>query len=345
MDTSKMLKVAVSGVGGGGGQSICKALMQSHLPIAIVPVDISGLSAGLHRTKTGGFVLPKPEDDIEAWYDFVVDNAIVAIFPGSDHDLMPLSQHAEHFRMVLGCEVMVANPFCVETANQKFKTFLELYSRNVPVPETYCREDNLDAFVAVYGFPLVVKPSFGMTSRGVQVVQDEEEMRFFWRRTHNPIVQEYIEGDEYTTTITFDKDSVARAVFVLKRSLYAGTTYVAESGSFPLVEQFCWDFAEKVKDMKWTHALNIQLRVRDGVCFVIELNSRCSGSTAIRAHFNFNQPSQLLEHYVLGKPIVQPETTHGVAFRYWDELFLKDVTMDEVKALKRGMRGSIPSLL
>ena len=67
-DGTATMKVAVSGVGGGVGQSILKALAIGSLPVEVYPVDITPFSAGLYRGVQGA-VLPPPEtpEGMGAW--------------------------------------------------------------------------------------------------------------------------------------------------------------------------------------------------------------------------------------------------------------------------------------
>lgn len=331
------IKVLVTGAGGGGGQAIGKALRISGLPIEIHMADIRPDAVGLHRFDYG-VVLPKPEQDMGAWEQYVFEAGIQAIFPGSDHDLEPFAQVRDAFWQQLQCEVMVSGVEAVRIANDKALTVKALHEAGVGVPKSVWVGGNIGDLG--YGNPEVIKPRFGMTSRGVQVVHDEETSNFFWEHTENPIVQEYIEGDEFTVALTYDKTHELRSWFVLRRDLYMGSTRLAESGNFPLVDNFVVDFARKTRHLNFSHGLNIQLRVRDHQCYVLELNARCSGSTAIRARFGYNQPAMLINHHILRQPMFPPShTQNGIVLVHQDELLLPDLTLEQLKA-QTSMKGT-----
>ena len=69
--------------------------------------------------------------------------------------------------------------------------------------------------------------------------------------------------------------------------------------------------------------LNVQLRQTERGPVPFELNIRCSGTTAIRAYFGYNEPEMMLRHYVLGEQIESPQIRNGYAYRYWNEVFLE----------------------
>lgn len=307
------INVAVTGVGGGCGQSIIRALQMSSLDLKIFAVNYDTDGAGLYFSGVKPIVLGKPEKSFDDMIKFVQENHIDALIPGSDHDLAPLSLYPTVINALV-------QPFQLcQMSNDKALTVTGMYGLRSPVSAW---GPVMDTDVeALGGYPLIVKPRFGMTSRGVQKVNDSEELDFYYRRTHRPIVQQYIDGDEYTCALYFDKSSQYRFGFQMKRELYAGTTYKAEVTDDPVV----WEFMEKAGRLlseryKASGPLNIQIRVQDGKAYLLEINARCSGSTAIRASFNYNEPEMLIRERILGEKIEKPQTSKGMALRYWEFL-------------------------
>src|SRR3989304_997370 len=134
------LRVAVTGVGGGGGQSIIKALKMAayngrNLPdIEIFPVDVTPFSAGLYSCRNSGTVLPKPEEDISAWLDWVLRLRINAIIPGSDRDLMPLARVRDHLE---DCQIMVSDRLLVQIGDDKWETVRALRAIGFDAPVSF----------------------------------------------------------------------------------------------------------------------------------------------------------------------------------------------------------------
>lgn len=346
------LNVMVTGAKGGRAHAIMKALLRSPtlagLGLRVYPVDITPFAAGLYaRTGTEGTVLPRLEDDFAAWEAFIQEKQIDFIFPTSDLDLVPLSSQRLLWRDQLGCQVMVSPLYAVEIANDKFMTFTHLYKTGVPTPESYSTYAGLCAFSEFYAYPFVVKPRFGANSRGINKVNNSEELEFYFAHTPDPIVQEYIDGDEYSGAITYDKDGEAKLFFVTRVYERRGHMTFGEVGDYPQIEAFLREFAIKTRPLGFSHALNVQMIQRGDQVYVIELNAVCSGSTAIRSHFGFNQPEQLILHHRYDMPLertmiernVGYAPTSGLVMTVTEEMFFEGVTREQMAHSSSGIHG------
>lgn len=338
----RQLNIMISSAKTGRALAVMKALVTSPslasvCDMQVFPIDITPAAAGLYFKHSPGTVLPRLEDNPTAWENFIVEHNIGVIFPTSDLDLHILSQYRDEWWERLSCKVMVDSLDSVIVANDKAGTFSELHHAGVNTPESYSRRAGLEAFAQFYQYPYIVKPRFGANSRGINIAHNDEELKFYWNHTENPIVQEYIEGDEYSGAITYDKHGQAQAFFVTRVYERRGHMTFGEVGDYPQIEAFLREFAEKTRHLGFSHALNVQMIERDGIVYVIELNPVCSGSTAIRAAFGFNQPEQLILHHCFGQEINQPEIKHGLAFSITDEVYLYDTTLEQIKQSTNGI--------
>lgn len=334
------LRIAVTGVGGGCGQGIIKSLMQANVPIRIFPVDVTPISVGLYAFRDRGKVLPRPEQDIEAWTNWLVANKIELVIPGSDWDIEPLAAAAEDW-MTQGIRVAVQPLEFCKISNDKVRTVNVLHDAEIDYPQSAAiNPEHIP-------FPMIVKPRFGMTSRGVNIAHNQEELKFYVMRTTNPIMQELLPGDEYTCALFFAEDHSLAAHFSMKRELYAGTTYRAFPAYVPEIDALLHNFASAFgPEYRLVGPVNLQLKLVPGRGPVIfEINARASGSTAIRAEFGYNESAMIVKQLLLGEKVSQPLTkTQGVALRFWDEMFI-DLTEDEFRALDHGVKGSFRAWL
>ena len=78
-------------------------------------------------------------------------------------------------------------------------------------------------------------------------------------------------------------------------------------------------------------SLNIQLMLGEDGPVPFEINARFSGTTAVRAHFGFNEPDMALRSFFFKQDIEKPSIRSGVVFRYNEEVFLDDVKVDNLK--------------
>src|SRR5690349_21084612 len=115
-----MQKVLVTGVGGGVGQSIVKALAGS--PYEIVGVDSEELAAGLHA-------VPRAYKGLYAREAGYVDRLLeichrehcALLFPGHDVELLPLSARLGDFKAE-GVLPVVSAPEVVRLCDDKLET-------------------------------------------------------------------------------------------------------------------------------------------------------------------------------------------------------------------------------
>ncbi len=339
------MKIAVTGVGGGIGQSVMKALSIASLAVDVYPVDVTPLSAGLFRGKQGT-VLPKPEipGALDVWERWIKDNGIDALIPGSDHDLIPLATVRDDWEARGVCKVLVSDLSLVQTCRDKAVTCQRLDSEGIRMPRSVwdILLDDALAFANTNGYPVVLKPRDGFASRNVNIIQDEEELRFYFKRTPRPILQEYLnlhgEAQEYTCAVFVNREGMPIGTFMARRDLTGGATYRAEVGYWEDIHNLLLAVGRALKPRG---PVNVQLRMTDHGPVPFELNIRCSGTAAIRAYFGYNEPEMLLRHYVLGEPLEPPKPRTGYALRYWNEVFLDGVDQQQLQAGPGDRKGTV----
>lgn len=307
------LRIAVSGVAGASGQSALKALrMIDGLDIETFPVDVTPYSAGLYWGTQPGTVLPKPEQNINAWIDFVRKNHIDALIPGADRDLIPLSDCAEDTR------ALVSRPEVIRIANDKYETAIFL---SVEMEETVPDYALPESAYLWNVFPCVVKPRSDAASRGFHKCDDAEELHFYLKHTPNAMIQEYIDADEYTANVFVDSDGVPQAALVMLRKERGGIAIQARPVEDDEIHDLLYRIGAAIRPKG---ILSVQLRKPLDGPLPFEINARVSGSTIVRALCGYNDCQMLIEHYVLGKPVQQPTIDYDQHFfRYYSEVMIR----------------------
>jgi carbamoyl-phosphate synthase large subunit len=339
------MNVAITGVGGGVGQSIMKALTLSTLPIKIFPIDVSPFSAGLYRGAVAT-ILPKSElaESKNIWQEWLRANQITALIPGSDHDLIPLANFRDDWAARGICQTLVSDAELTRICRDKARTTETLTRLGLPAPRSIwdVTLDDARAWADAQGYPVVIKPRHGSASRYLAIAQNAAELEFYFPRTPEPIVQEYLHlnGDvqEFTCAVFVDKAGEPRGVFMARRDLSAGSTYRAEVKFFPELEELLLKIGRALKPRG---PINVQLRLTERGPVPFELNLRCSGTTSIRAHFGYNEPDMLLRHYVLGEAVTAPRVRAGFALRYWNEVFIEAADRDALLQNPAQFEGTV----
>ena len=325
------LTVAVTGAGGGVGQSIIKALRLSSLDCRIVAADANSLSAGLYRADVA-YVLPSAHapDYGEQVIQMLRREDAAALFPGSDPELPVLACLKPRIEAESAARVIISSPEVVDIGNDKWRTVQFLARRGLPHAASVLPEqgDELEDFLTHHPFPLVLKPRGGSASRGVFVVRNRAQLDALVPELQQPILQELLgQADaEYTCGLFADADGQVLGVITARRELLTGTTYRAWVEDFPEVRVMVEHIGAALKPFG---SCNVQLRLTERGPVAFEINPRCSGTTAIRAYYGWNGPEAALRRFVLGEE-VQLSFRPGLVLRYWNELFFDPSLVDEL---------------
>ena len=326
---NKKFKIAITGAGGGVGQGIIKSLYDTDY--GIVALDGENFGTGLYAVPCS-YKIPyaKSEDFIPVLLEICRKENISLLFPGMDAELMKLSLHRDDFANI-GTIVVVSLPEVIKIANDKMHTYNALIPFGVSVPKTKNIVEWSETLKDNFHFPVIIKQKLdGARSKNVFLIQSEEELVNFMSDTSNIlndfIIQEYIEGDEYTCgTITLNGE--CKGVIVMRRILRDGDTYKCFSEHNAIVEM---EVHRVVNGIKPFGACNVQLRVKDGKPYVFEINARCSGTTAARTLCGFNEPKMIAD-FLLKQ--IEPEYVieEKTIFRYWKELVVENNHVEMLK--------------
>ncbi|QUH22663.1 ATP-grasp domain-containing protein [Methanobacterium alkalithermotolerans] len=316
------MKVAVTGVGGGVGQSILKALQPtSH---EMVGIDGDLLATGLYGVSSAYQGYYANTDKFLPFLEKVCDQEKVEVlFPGLDAELPYLAGSKSWLEKKTGTQVVVSSPSVVDIADDKLLTYEFLEKNGFPALETYKVQDYDDQL----DFPVVVKPcQGGARSVGKKVIKDPATLEEFKKipQAQNYVVQEYSTGKEYTCGTLFLDDFIG--AIIMTRQLRCGDTYKA----FVVQDEKIQDYLQEVIQVlnPWGPC-NVQLRLKDGVPYIFEFNARCSGTTASRALAGFNEPLMVCD-YLQGENIVFNIKEMAI-LRYWSELTVSYNQIEEMK--------------
>jgi carbamoyl-phosphate synthase large subunit len=316
--------VAVTAVGGGVGQSIVKALQKTeYYPIGI---NSEILGAGLYTTKRAYLGLNAVDPRfINRLAQICLKEKCSLLFPGLDAELAPLSNNAQMLRD-LNIIPVVSDPEVIEVCNDKLRTCEFLTKNNFPCPKTY----RLLEYGGELGFPVILKPQRGgHRSIGQYKVFNNEQFEGLVKNLdfNNYVVQEYIEGDEYTCgTVTFEKHCVG--AIIMKRELRNGDTVRAFVERNEELTAFLKNLINVLKPFG---ACNVQLRMRENTPYIFEMNARCSGTTASRALAGFNEPKMICDYVFKGIRNPEYAIKEITILRYWKELVVENEKIKEVK--------------
>ncbi|KAF0200317.1 MAG: hypothetical protein FD170_3575 [Bacteroidetes bacterium] len=320
-------KIAVTGTGGGVGQSILKSLYNTGYEI--VALDGELLGTGLYAAPIS-YIIPfanRPEY-IPTLLQICEKESISLIFPGMDAELAKLSQNRDAFKAI-GTTVVVSSPNVIELSDDKQHMYDHLKNSGINLPFTSPLQNITYKQVK---FPIIIKQMIGgARSKNVFLVKNKSEwdatISQIGDKADNYIAQEYIEGEEYTCG-TVNLNNECKGVIVMRRTLRDGDTYKCFTENNIVIENAVRKVVETIKPFG---ACNIQLRMREDIPYIFEINARCSGTTAARSLCGFNEPKMIADFLLKG---VEPkfEIKEQTILRYWKELVVEN---DIIQTLQR----------
>lgn len=347
MPVTKSMRVLVTGGGTATSLSVLKGLKnQDEIPVHVVLADAQDLVAG--RFLADEFLLiPHASDSqfAEVLEDFCRSRDIQLVIPVVDYEFATWAAMADRL-LAVGVRVAISKPEIIELCNDKLALANWLTTRGAPVARIYQLEEVLAGRVE---FPLFVKPRRdGRASLGAQRVNDMRELEVACKQLQDPLIQEFIDGQEITVDALCDfTGGFIGAMPRVRMETKAGVSVRGWTLCDPELVQIVRDILEA---MPISGPANLQcFRRSDGSLVVSEINPRFAGALALSLASGFNSPLLLLK-LTRGDRLsnVDLQLKYGVRMvRYWQEVFVNDdgyAITDPWPQIrhKNGMVGGLP---
>jgi carbamoyl-phosphate synthase large subunit len=332
-----LIRVLVTGAGSGVCQGIIKALNASSLPVYIIAADIDPLNSALFRAHDG-ILLPKVESEgaLELVIKELKKANINIILIGSELDLIFYAEHKEIIERETGALVVVSPYETVMVADDKWLTAEFLRQNNLPyaLSSTPHGVDEAIDVANSWGYPLILKNRTGTSNRQVYVIESKEQLLCMFDNVPKPMLQKLINRPskylcyEYTCSVFKCRDGRILGPFTARRTLRGGSSWIVEVDRFEELHPLLLSIGSILPIMG---SLNVQLMLGLNGYVPFEFNARFSGTTAVRAHFGFNEPEMTVRNYFLNEEIDEAKIRRGLAFRYLEEVFVENSTANQAQ--------------
>ena len=333
------VKVMVTGAGSGVGQGIIKSLHVSGLKLHIIAADINLGGQGLYRCDSA-VLIPKLEEPgaMDRFLPILKRHQPDVVLVGSEFETSFFARNRRELELLASTHICSAPEEAVTLANDKWLTVAFLKKHGLPHAHAVLGENGHPPVQKVkdeIGYPCILKTRTGTSNRHVHIIRSEDQLLQVWPTVPNPMVQQLIAepssmlGDEYTCSVFRCSDGTLIGPFTARRTLRGGNSWLVEVDAFTSIFP---TLLEVGKCLNFPGSLNIQLMQTAKGAVPFELNMRFSGTTAVRAHFGFNEPEMYIRNYILGQPLKQPEIRRGMALRYLEEVFVDNVLMEDIGA-------------
>ncbi|KEI12085.1 carbamoyl phosphate synthase-like protein [Clostridium novyi B str. ATCC 27606] len=147
--------------------------------------------------------------------DICNNEKVDVLIPLYELEFKILSKNRYKFKKI-GTELLLSNSKIIDICNNKYSTY-EFLNDSIKCPKVYYERD-IEFIIKEKMeqiFPLIIKPKNGMGSNGVFKINDLRELEFFKEYVKEPIIQEYIDGEEYTVDVLCDLNG--KPVYIVPR--------------------------------------------------------------------------------------------------------------------------------
>ncbi len=312
-----MINILITGIGAPLGQSIAKAAKLSNLPLNIYVSDNGNQAAGFYSLNLQNILTPAVADVnyLEFMLNIVEKFELKFIFPTIRVEFEFFGKHRQIFES-LGCKIVMNLLSDQLIADNKYDSIQALRSHGISTPVTLSLDNFFDEENDLE-FPAVIKPKTGASSKDVFFVDtfEDAKLQVLRDKANQFVIQEYLPGEEFTVGVLLE-ESKGYAIS-MKRVLKFGLSYTGEVVKDEKLEDYCLKVA---KYFNLFNGANIQLKFKDGIPVLFEINPRLSSTSSIRAHFGFNEIEFIISRY-MNSSKYKPEVRVGKFSRYWEELY------------------------
>jgi carbamoyl-phosphate synthase large subunit len=284
--------------------------------VRVIGTDCSPLSAGLYLCDRG-YVVPRGENPrfIDAILRICDAEKPKMIISGPEEEIITLSRNMKLFkkRKIL---LLCPDYKTVEVCSDKLKTWKKFKELGVPVPEIYDESH--------VRFPCIIKPRHGRGGQHIFKVDDPAQLRSLLKKVKDPIIQEYVEGVEYSVDTL--SDLKGRPLSIVPRIRLEVESGVSVKGEVVCDEEII-NYCEKIiKKIKLPGPSCIQAIKTDGEVKFTEINTRFGGGSILSMKADPSIVSNIIRMAKGEKPIPSSGFKEGIVMlRYYSEVFvLKD---------------------
>ena len=254
----------------------------------IIVTDVNPLSPAVHVADRA-YRVPMANDPgyIAELLSICEAERIGLVVPTIDDELPIIAAATVRFAAV-GAIVACSMETTAQLCNDKYATCQHLRSAGVRAAETWLPAQ----LTPDVKLPLFIKPRGGRGAVGAFPLRSRRELEFVLHYVQDPVVQEYLDGPEFTIDVLCDFDGqplsiVPRERVVIRSGVMDRGRTVKNARLIELARLACLA-------IPFAGPLNIQCRMRDGEPVIFEINPRFSGGIPLTIEAGADFPRMLV---------------------------------------------------
>ena len=254
----------------------------------VIVTDVNPLSPAVHVADAAFRVpLATDADYMPVLLSLCETEQVGLVIPTIDDELAMFGKAREAFAAI-GTYAACSPEATAELCNDKYATCRYLAGEGVDAAASWLPAE----LAAGQPPPLFIKPRVGRGAVGAFPVQTQRELSFFLDYVHDPVVQEYLSGPEYTIDVLCTAHGQPLSIVPRERAVIrAGVIDRGRTVNLPslisLARQVC-------ATLPFAGPINIQCRMRGETPVVFEINPRFSGGIPLTIAAGADFPAMLV---------------------------------------------------
>lgn len=287
------ITVLLTGCGGAVGQSATKALRMTTEDFRLIGVDADPYAACLHlkakeRQLHRTYTIPRADhpDYIPELIDICRKEDVDVIFPCTDAELEKLSISKPKIKKY-GTETIISPVQTIKICRDKWLTFRHL-SEHLPIVKSALPDIGIKEALHFTGVPAVIKPRLSWGSRGIWKIHNGKEAQIVINRLEKPVIQTWLQGEEYTVDGLTDKRGNVICVVPRRRIKILGG--LSQQGITVRDEELI-ELGERITEcLRIIGPFNFQVRKINKEPKIFEINPRFAGTGILSVEAGVNIP-------------------------------------------------------
>ncbi|MDK2839892.1 MAG: carbamoyl-phosphate synthase large subunit [Thermosipho sp. (in: thermotogales)] len=271
-------------------QEFIKAKNSRKIEGKILGVDMDPLSPALYFVDNY-YIVPSVKENnyIDKLIEICKKESISLIVPTIDTELYILSENRNLFEKI-GVNVLISSENVIKISRNKWETYNFFKSLGLKTPKSY-----IEGMEYAINYPCFIKPISGSSSVNAFKVKNEIELEFYKYHIGDYILQEYINGTEYTIDVFCDFDG--NPIFITPRirlAVRSGEVIKTKiSNEDKLIDQVLLI----INNLKPKGPLTIQAikSFEDNHFYFIEINARFGGGAPLSMKAGANSAEALYD--------------------------------------------------
>jgi len=251
---------------------------------------------------------------------------IALIVPTIDTDLLLLAQHRNEFEQQTNAKVLISDIEAIKVCRDKINTQQFLEEHQFGVPKMYTEDELTSNDIP---FPLFIKPKSGSSSINAFKVNDKKELQLYMELIDEPIVQQFMEGEEYTVDVFLDFDS--NVISIVPRLRMATRSGEISKGKIVKDREIIGDVHKLMGVLKPIGHITVQLMKTNKGIEYIEVNPRFGGGAPMSIQSGADSCENLFRLLAGEKLEYSEEYRDNLTFLRFDSSICLDENMEIVK--------------